>query len=89
MDDRWFSVSEIAVHLGVKDDTVYKWIREKRLPAHRIGRLWKLKKHEVDEWVKIGGASESMATSATDTELKVWIHDKKENHDLPAGIIPS
>ena len=69
MDDRWFSVSEIAAHLGVKDDTVYKWIKEKRLPAHRIGRLWKLKKHEVDEWVKVGGASEAMVVSSTDKEL--------------------
>lgn len=69
MDDRWFSVNEIAVHLGVKDDTVYKWIKEKRLPAHRIGRLWKLKKREVDEWVKVGDASEIMTVSATDIEL--------------------
>jgi excisionase family DNA binding protein len=69
MDDRWFSVSEIAVHLGVKDDTVYKWIKEKRLPAHRIGRLWKLKKLEVDEWVKVSGASEAMSISLADKDL--------------------
>ena len=59
MDDRWLSVGDIATHLGVGDDTVYKWIKEKQLPAHRIGRLWKLKKEEVDGWVKVGGASES------------------------------
>jgi len=70
MDDRWFSVSAIAAHLGVKEDTVYKWIKEKHLPAHRIGRLWKLKKHEVDEWVKIAGSSEAMVGSSADTKLK-------------------
>jgi excisionase family DNA binding protein len=49
--DRWLSVDEIAAYLGVKRDTVYKWIERRRLPAHKAGRLWKFRKHEVDEWV--------------------------------------
>jgi excisionase family DNA binding protein len=59
MEDRWLSVDEIAAYLGIKRDTVYKWIAEKRMPAHRMGRLWKFRKEEVDEWVKSGGAAES------------------------------
>lgn len=51
MDDRWLSVDEIAVYLGVKRDTVYKWIERKRMPAHKLGRLWKFKRSEIDEWV--------------------------------------
>jgi len=38
---------------------VYKWISEKQMPAHLIGRLWKFGKDEVDAWVKSGGAAES------------------------------
>ena len=26
MKERWLSVAEIAAHLGVKPDTIYKWI---------------------------------------------------------------
>jgi excisionase family DNA binding protein len=37
MEDRWLSVEEIAAHLVVKRDTVYKWIDRKRLPAHKVG----------------------------------------------------
>jgi len=59
MEDRWLSVDEIAAYLGIKRDTVYKWISEKQMPAHRMGRLWKFRKDEVDEWVKSGGAAES------------------------------
>jgi excisionase family DNA binding protein len=58
MEDRWLSVDEIGVYLGVKRDTVYKWIGEKAMPAHKVGRLWKFKKDEVDEWVKAGVASD-------------------------------
>lgn len=58
MDDRWLSVNEIAVYLGVSRDTIYKWVDEKGLTAHRVGRLWKFKKEEVDDWVRKGSASE-------------------------------
>lgn len=57
-EDRWLSIREICKHLGVSSDTVYKWIDKHEMPAHRMGRLWKFKKDEVDEWVKTGGASE-------------------------------
>jgi excisionase family DNA binding protein len=59
MEDRWLSVDEIGDYLGIKRDTVYKWISEKGMPAHKIGRLWKFKKDEVDTWVRDGKASDS------------------------------
>ena len=54
--ERWLSVEEIAGHLGIKKDTVYKWLAEKEMPAHKVGRLWKFKISEIDEWVKTGKA---------------------------------
>ncbi len=33
MDDKWFSVDEIADYLGVKQDTIYKWANRKQLPV--------------------------------------------------------
>jgi excisionase family DNA binding protein len=56
MEDRWFSVDDIAAYLGIKRDTVYRWISERNMPGHKIGRLWKFRKEDVDEWVKSGGA---------------------------------
>ena len=57
-DDRWLSVDEIAVYLGVKRDTIYKWIDRKDMPAHKVGSLWKFRKEDVDDWVKSGQASD-------------------------------
>jgi len=59
MPGRWFSVEEIAEYLGVSKDTVYAWINRRGMPAHRIGRFWKFKTDEVDEWARSGGAAEA------------------------------
>lgn len=36
-----------------------RWIRDKEMPAYKIGRSWKFKMDEVDEWVKSGKAREN------------------------------
>jgi len=56
-EDRWLSVDEICQHLGVSNDTVYRWIDRFEMPAHRVGRRWKFKKDQVDAWVEAGGAA--------------------------------
>lgn len=56
-EDRWMSVEEIAAHLGIKRETVYLWIDTKRMPAHKVGRLWKFQKDEIDQWVRSGHAA--------------------------------
>ena len=56
MEDRWLSVEEIAAYLGINRDTVYKWIIRRNMPAHKMGRLWKFRKDEVDNWVLSGRA---------------------------------
>ena len=50
------SVEQVTAHLGVSQDSVYRWIASRGLPAHRIGRLWKFKLAEVDAWVRTGAA---------------------------------
>ena len=57
-EDRWLSISEICIHLGISSDTAYKWIDKRGMPAHKIGRLWKFKKDEVDAWVRSGQAAD-------------------------------
>ena len=57
MSDRWLSVEEIAEYLGVSKDTVYTWLSARRMPGHRVGRFWKFKTAEVDDWVRAGGAA--------------------------------
>jgi excisionase family DNA binding protein len=56
--ERWYSLEEIAAHLGVSKDTVHRWIRTREMPAHKVGRLWKFDVAEVNDWVKSGRAKD-------------------------------
>lgn len=58
MPEPWLSADDVAAHLGVTKDTVYTWIADKAMPAHKVGRLWKFQATEVDGWVRRGGATE-------------------------------
>ena len=66
MKNRWFSVDEIAEYLGVQPDTVYKWINRKDMPVHKVGRLWKFKTVEIDEWVRSGAAGDGRKRSSSE-----------------------
>jgi len=59
----WVFVDQIAEHLGVARDSIYRWIGRKGLPAHRVWRLWKFQASEVDDWVRVGGADETQKNS--------------------------
>ena len=52
MTEPWGSVDDVAAHLGVRKDSIYRWIENRGLPAQKIGKLWKLKLSEVDAWVR-------------------------------------
>jgi excisionase family DNA binding protein len=67
MDERWLSLAEIAAYLGVSKDSVYRWLDQRRMPAHKVGRQWKFKAAEVDSWVRSGKADLAPAPMATKT----------------------
>jgi excisionase family DNA binding protein len=55
-EERWVGVDDVAAHLGVAKDSIYRWATTKKLPSHRVGRLLRFKLSEVDDWVKRGEA---------------------------------
>lgn len=48
---------DVAEHLDVTSETVRNWIKERDLPARKIGGRWKFRMSEVEEWAENVGSS--------------------------------
>ena len=58
-DDKWIGIEEAAAYLAVSKDTIRNWIKKNNgIPAHKIGKLWRFKKTELDEWIQSGKSAE-------------------------------
>ena len=53
--EKWIGIEEASEFLGIKTSTLREWIKkEKGIPAHKIGKMWKFKCSELDAWVRSG-----------------------------------
>ena len=55
------SMKQLCAYLGISRDTATKWINNKSMPAHRIDRIWRFDKDEIDEWMKNNGKNASIS----------------------------
>ena len=59
IEENWIGIPEAALFLGVTTDTIRNWIKKTNIPAHKIGKLWRFKKSELDAWVKSGNSAKN------------------------------
>lgn len=52
-------VEEVAGYLGIAEGTVWRWCREGRLPCMKIGRVWRVRREALEEFMR---QSESSST---------------------------
>jgi excisionase family DNA binding protein len=46
------SVEEVAEYLGVVPMTIYRWCREDRLPCLKIGKVWRIRREALEDFLK-------------------------------------
>lgn len=51
--DNYINLEEAAEYLSIKPVTLRNWIKKANsdLPAHKIGKLWRFKRSELDAWI--------------------------------------
>lgn len=59
--EKWVTLKDVQAYLGVGRDTILQWIAKRNMPAYKVGRLWKFKLSEVDDWIRSGGAADDAA----------------------------
>jgi excisionase family DNA binding protein len=52
MDENYFTVSQVAEKLKVKDSTIWRWIRLGKLNCVRIGRNYRISQTDIDKFLK-------------------------------------
>lgn len=48
----WVNTDEAARHLGITTRTLYRFIDKGELPAYRFGRVFRLKRNEVEAFIE-------------------------------------
>ncbi len=51
-EERLLTIDEVAEFLHVNPMTVYSWVKDEKIPAFKIGKVWRFRKTEIDEWLK-------------------------------------
>jgi excisionase family DNA binding protein len=46
------STKELSQYIGVSKSKIYQLIRQKKIPASKIGRQYKFSKEIIDAWLK-------------------------------------
>ena len=50
-DDHFLTTEEVLDYLQVNLRTIYRLIKAGKIPAVRVGRQWRFRKHDIDAWL--------------------------------------
>lgn len=50
---KYYSCEEVAELFGVKKRTVWAWVREKKLSAIKIGRIYRISSEDIEAFEKM------------------------------------
>jgi len=45
------TIEELAAYLKIPKSTLYKLVREGKIPAQKVGRHWRFRKPAIDAWL--------------------------------------
>lgn len=51
-NEQYFSVNEVAEKFGVNPKTVFRHVREGKIPAFKIGGQWRIAKSQLDKYIE-------------------------------------
>lgn len=48
----FYSVREVAAHLDVDEKTIRRWIAKNEMPAHLVGRQWRISRSDLEAYLR-------------------------------------
>lgn len=67
----WMTMDEIAEHLKVSKETIYKMAQKGQIPGSKLGNQWRFNQAVVDQWLNAQSNVSSIdsASSSDPTEM--------------------
>ena len=59
------TVKDVATYLSVTERTVYRLVKDHRLPAYKVGGQWRFKADMIEAWMQKDGALETLTEAAS------------------------
>ena len=53
------TIEELSIYLKIPKSSLYKVVREGRIPCQKIGRHWRFRKAAIDRWLEAPGLHSS------------------------------
>ncbi|MGA2351457.1 MAG: helix-turn-helix domain-containing protein [Terracidiphilus sp.] len=53
------TIEELSAYLKIPKSTLYKLVREGKIPSQKIGRHWRFRKAAIDIWLEETRASDT------------------------------
>ena len=45
------TIEELSIYLKIPKSTLYKLVREGKIPSQKVGRHWRFRKETIDRWL--------------------------------------
>ncbi len=46
------TIEDLSVYLKIPKSTLYKLVREGKVPGQKVGRHWRFRKQAIDRWLE-------------------------------------
>ncbi|NQT75774.1 MAG: helix-turn-helix domain-containing protein [Candidatus Omnitrophica bacterium] len=46
------TVKDVADYLDVHPMTIYKYVKDGRIPAFKVGDSWRIRRDSIDKWIR-------------------------------------
>ena len=82
---------EVAKYLGMTERTIYQWAQQGKIPAFKVGSVWRFRRSDVDKWLESYRSGPSVDTvdalsSYVEPKRSKW-RIRKDKEEVDTAII--
>ena len=81
------TVEEVADYLRVTEKTIYRLLKQGKIPAVKVGRQWRFEKARIDEWLHQSSVGTRATILVVDDEQMIRLLFKETLEELGHSVI--